>query len=60
MAHPDFGDFPMHNVFPKLSSTPGEVRSLGPALGQHNTDVYGGLLGLPDEEISALAAAGTI
>lgn len=33
MAHPEFGDFPMHNVFPKLSETPGEVRTLGPALG---------------------------
>jgi formyl-CoA transferase len=60
MAHPDFGDFPMHNVFPKLSSTPGEVRTLGPTLGQHNTEVYGDLLALTSEEITSLAAAGTI
>ncbi|GAA3935399.1 CaiB/BaiF CoA-transferase family protein [Actinomadura viridis] len=60
MAHPDFGDFPMHNVFPKLSDTPGEVRSLGPALGAHNGEVYGGLLGLAAAEIERLTSTGTI
>ncbi|GLZ08099.1 succinyl-CoA--D-citramalate CoA-transferase [Actinomadura sp. NBRC 104412] len=60
LAHPEFGDFPMHNVFPKLSDTPGEVRTLGPSLGQHNTEIYGGLLNLTAEELSDLSAAGTI
>ncbi|WP_433243956.1 CaiB/BaiF CoA transferase family protein [Actinomadura nitritigenes] len=60
MAHPDFGDFPMHNVFPKLSDTPGEVRTLGPSLGQHNAEVYGELLGLSADEITSLESAGTI
>ncbi|MGI5325150.1 CaiB/BaiF CoA transferase family protein [Actinomadura nitritigenes] len=60
MAHPDFGDFPMHNVFPKLSDTPGEVRTLGPSLGQHNAEVYGELLGLSSDEITSLESAGTI
>ncbi|MDL4775445.1 CaiB/BaiF CoA transferase family protein [Actinomadura xylanilytica] len=60
LAHPEFGDFPMHNVFPKLSGTPGEVRSLGPELGEHNHEVYGTLLGLAAEEITRLTAAGTI
>ncbi|MFB4314079.1 CaiB/BaiF CoA transferase family protein [Actinomadura sp. 21ATH] len=60
MAHPEFGDFPMHNVFPKLSGTPGEVRSLGPSLGEHNAEVYGGLLGLGTAELDGLAEAGTI
>jgi formyl-CoA transferase len=60
MAHPDFGDFPMHNVFPKLSGTPGEVRTLGPSLGQHNPEIYGTLLGMSLEEITALQKAGTI
>ncbi|MCP9968593.1 CoA transferase [Actinomadura madurae] len=59
MAHPEFGDFPMHNVFPKLSETPGEVRTLGPALGRHNAEIYGGL-GLTPEQIAALETAGTI
>ncbi|MEW2354137.1 CoA transferase [Spirillospora sp. NPDC029432] len=60
MAHPEFGDFPMHNVFPKLSDTPGEVRSLGPSLGEHNAEVYGGLLGLGAAELDGLAGTGTI
>jgi formyl-CoA transferase len=60
LAHPDFGELPMHNVFPKLSDTPGRVRHAGPALGEHNTDVYGGLLDIDEQEIAALTARGVI
>lgn len=31
----ELGKLPMHNVFPRLSATPGRVRTLGPALGEH-------------------------
>ncbi|HKN97657.1 MAG TPA: CoA transferase [Pseudonocardiaceae bacterium] len=60
LAHPDFGELPMHNVFPRLSDTPGRVRHVGPALGEHNADVYGGLLGINEHEMTALAARGVI
>ncbi|MBA4026395.1 MAG: CoA transferase [Gordonia sp.] len=60
LAHPDFGEFPMHGVFPKLSKTPGAVRHAGPALGEHNADIYGALLGLTDSDQAALAERGTI
>ncbi|MBE1531973.1 CaiB/BaiF CoA transferase family protein [Actinomadura algeriensis] len=60
MAHPEFGEFPMQNVFPKLSETPGEVRAVGPSLGEHNTEVYGALLGLTSAELESLTSAGTI
>ncbi|MFC6879368.1 MULTISPECIES: CaiB/BaiF CoA transferase family protein [Actinomadura] len=60
LAHPEFGDFPMQNVFPKLSDTPGQVRSLGPELGQHNAEIYGGLLGLTESELASLASDGTL
>lgn len=50
LAHPDLGEFPVHNVFPKLSETPGAVRHLGPELGEHNDEVYGGLLGLSHDD----------
>jgi formyl-CoA transferase len=60
LAHPDIGEFPMHGVFPKLSKTPGAVRHAGPALGEHNADIYGGLLGLTDSDQAALAERGTI
>jgi formyl-CoA transferase len=60
LAHPDFGELPMHNVFPKLSETPGRVRHVGPALGEHNADVYGGLLGIDEQDMAALARRGVI
>ncbi|MDA0637530.1 CoA transferase [Nonomuraea sp. MCN248] len=60
VPHPDFGEVAMQNVVPKLSGTPGRVRSAGPALGQHNEEVYGGLLGLTPEEVADLSTAGII
>ncbi|WP_436775862.1 CaiB/BaiF CoA transferase family protein [Yinghuangia sp. YIM S09857] len=60
LMHPELGEFPMHNVFPKLSATPGAVRHLGPDLGEHNTRVYGDLLGLTTEQMDDLAARGIV
>ncbi|MFD6159826.1 CaiB/BaiF CoA transferase family protein [Nocardia sp. NPDC060256] len=60
LAHPEFGELPMHNAFPKLSETPGSVRHPGPGLGEHNHDVYGGLLGLDPDIIGQLTADGVI
>jgi crotonobetainyl-CoA:carnitine CoA-transferase CaiB-like acyl-CoA transferase len=51
----------MQNVFPKLSSTPGAVRSLAPeTVGQDNEEVLRGRLGLGDQELRALADVGVI
>lgn len=58
--HPEFKKLYMQNVFPKLSETPGAVRWAGPALGQHNEEVYKGILGMSDEDIKALKEAGDI
>ncbi|GAB1511224.1 CaiB/BaiF CoA transferase family protein [Actinophytocola sp. KF-1] len=60
LAHPDLGDFAMHNVVPKLSDSPGRVRRLGPELGEHNDEIYRDLLGLPDDELASLRSAGVI
>ncbi|WP_107657005.1 CaiB/BaiF CoA transferase family protein [Nocardia suismassiliense] len=60
LTHPEFGELPMQNVFPKLSETPGAVRHPGPALGEHNQDVYGDLLGLCPDTIEQLSADGII
>jgi len=60
LAHPDFGEFPMQGVFPRLSETPGAVRHLGPELGEHNTDVYGRLLGVSDHDLAVLSARGVV
>lgn len=35
VAGADGSPLAMHNVFPRLSRTPGAIRSLGPALGEH-------------------------
>jgi succinyl-CoA--D-citramalate CoA-transferase len=57
---PGIGNLPMQNVFPKLSGTPGAVRWTGPELGQHNAEVYGGLLGLSQSELRALKDRGVV
>jgi formyl-CoA transferase len=54
------GDFPMPAVFPRLSATPGKVRWTAPNLGEHNREVWGGLLGLQESELIRLEEAGVI
>ncbi len=56
-----WGKLKMQNAFPKLSDTPSSVRRGAPSsIGQHNEAVYGGLLGLGEEELAELASAGAI
>jgi len=50
----------MQNVMPKLSETPGEIRRSGPELGEHNDDIYRGILGFDDARMKALKDAGII
>ena len=57
VPHPDFGELRMQNVAPKLSETPGTIRSPSPAMGQHNDEVYLGLLGLGEQRYAELKAA---
>lgn len=58
--HPKFGQLRMQNVAPKLSLTPGSIRSPAPELGQHNEEIYGGLLGYSERRIAELRTAGII
>ncbi|MDQ2679068.1 MAG: CoA transferase [Actinomycetota bacterium] len=60
MAHPQLGDFPMQNVVPKLSDTPGEVRWVGPELGEHTDEVLAEVLDIPAARAAELRAAGVI
>ena len=60
LPHPTLGDFPMQNVMPKLSDTPGAVRWVGPQLGEHNDEIYGELLALSPDERATLQADGVI
>ncbi len=61
LAHPRWGEVAMQNAFPKLSRTPGAVRSIAPqSVGQDNEAVWGGLLGIGDQERAKLATEGVI
>lgn len=60
VEHPLHGALMLQGVGPKLSRTPARVRSAAPTLGQHNAEVYGGLLGLDASALQALAADGII
>lgn len=58
--HPKFGVLRMQNVAPKLSLTPGGIRGPAPELGEHNREVYQGLLGFSDARMAQLTATGII
>ena len=60
VKHPRLGDIRMPNVFPKLSESPGEIRSSGPLLGEHNNEIFNDILGLSDEELKKLKEIGVI
>ena len=54
VPHPRWTGLKMQNVFPKLSRTPGAIRSIAPqTVGQDNAAIYGEL-GLSDEDIAGL------
>ncbi len=60
IPHKIFGSLAMQNVAPKLSATPGQVRSAGPDLGEHNDYIYRGLLGFDDARLADLKARGIV
>jgi crotonobetainyl-CoA:carnitine CoA-transferase CaiB-like acyl-CoA transferase len=47
-------------ILPKLTKTPGATRWPGPALGEHNEQILGELLGLSSEAIGELSDKGVI
>jgi crotonobetainyl-CoA:carnitine CoA-transferase CaiB-like acyl-CoA transferase len=53
------GSVLMHNVIPRLSDTPGRLRSAAPSLGQHTRSVLESI-GYDAARLAALAAEGVI
>jgi formyl-CoA transferase len=56
---PDMGAFPMHHVVPRLSGTPGSIRTPAPRLGEHNRALLGEI-GVTDAAYARLLAAGAV
>ena len=54
------GELPIPNLVPRLSDTPGSVKWLGPKLGEHNDEVFQGMLGLTHADMKRLASEGVI
>jgi crotonobetainyl-CoA:carnitine CoA-transferase CaiB-like acyl-CoA transferase len=61
MEDPELGELMAPGIVPKLSETPGAAAFTGSwKLGDRNAEVYGGLLGLSDDELGELADGGVI
>jgi formyl-CoA transferase len=54
---PDMGALPMHHVVPRLSGTPGSIRTLAPHLGEHNRALLREV-GVDDAAYAKFVAAG--
>ena len=50
----------MHNVIPRFSATPGEIRWPGGRLGEHNEEIYCGELRMSRGDLDCLRSRGVI
>ena len=57
---PGVGPVPHTGVAIKLSKTPGSIEHRAPLLGEHNEEIYCGLLGMKKNELTKLKAEGVI
>ncbi|MBI1728617.1 MAG: CoA transferase, partial [Candidatus Rokubacteria bacterium] len=60
VRHPAVGDFAVYTSPIKLSATPGKIERAAPCLGEHNAEVFRGLLKLNKEEYEGLVQDGVI
>ena len=60
MQHPVIGKYAHFGPVPRLSDSPGAVTRTAPLLGQHNTEIYCGELGMTNDDLVALRAEGVI
>ena len=58
--HPTYGPLRVTGTPLKLSETPGRVESLAPAPGEHNDEIFVGLLGHSQQELADWVAEGVI
>ena len=55
----DMGEFPMHHVVPRLSGTPGSIRTPAPRLGEHNRALLSEI-GVDDAAYARLVEQGVV
>lgn len=55
----EMGQLPMHNVTPRLSETPGAIRTPAPKLGEHTAEILSEL-GIPSDKQAQLKAGGVV
>ncbi|MDH2328381.1 CoA transferase [Cereibacter sp. SYSU M97828] len=55
----DMGEFPMTNIVPRLSATPGTLRRPAPRLGEHSVEILEGL-GIAADRIERLLTDGVV
>jgi benzylsuccinate CoA-transferase BbsF subunit len=60
LDHQEMGPSPYEGLQHRLSKTPGELRRPAPALGQHNQEIFGGMLGMDQAEVDRLIEAKVI
>ena len=60
ITHPKIGKVKIPGIFPRLSVSPGVVRTCPDVLGENNEQIYGKLLGLTPAEIDNLRQRGII
>jgi len=58
--HPVLGEVTLPGFPIKFSETRGDITKPSPLLGQHNAEIYGGLLGMSDKELDDLKNEGVI
>lgn len=56
----EYGHVLQPGVVPLLTDTPGRISGRAPKLGEHNDEVFRGLLGMTKAEIEGLVAAGVV
>ncbi len=60
MEEPGLEKLPISNTPFKMSKTPPTIESRAPRVGEHNEEVYGGLLGYSDQQLAEFKAKGAI
>lgn len=60
VEHPELGPLKFQGVAPKLSRTPGRVKTAAPLLGEHTDQILGELLGYDPARIAGLRERGIV